>query len=85
MAKRKITVTVDEELVQMAHELGEDKLSTVVNAALASHVERLGRLASLRELLARWDAELGEVPRDVQEDARAAFDEFVDQSSLQGK
>ena len=41
MAKRKITVTVDEELVDLAHAFGEEKLSVVVNAALAEHVERL--------------------------------------------
>jgi hypothetical protein len=34
MAKRKITVTVDEELVDLAHAFGEDKLSAVVNTAL---------------------------------------------------
>ena len=41
MAKRKITVTVDEELVDLAHAFGEEKLSAVVNTAwLAEHVER---------------------------------------------
>jgi post-segregation antitoxin (ccd killing protein) len=54
MAKRKITVTVDEELVDLAHAFGEEKLSAVVNTALAEHVERLGRLATLRQLLDRW-------------------------------
>ena len=43
MANRKITVTVDEELVDLAHAFGEEKLSAVVNTALAEHVERLGR------------------------------------------
>lgn len=75
MAKRKITVTVDEELVALAHEFGEEKLSAVVNTALAEHVERLGRLATLRQLLDRWEAQAGPVPPDVQADAVAAFDE----------
>lgn len=75
MAKRKITVTVDEELVDLAHALGEDKLSAVVNTALAEHVERLGRLATLRQLLDQWDAQAGPVPAEVRADAAAAFDE----------
>jgi hypothetical protein len=75
MAKRKITVTVDEELVDLAHEFGEEKLSAVVNAALAEHVERLGRLATLRQLLDRWEAQAGPVAGDVRADAAAAFDE----------
>jgi post-segregation antitoxin (ccd killing protein) len=75
MAKRKITVTVDEELVDLAHEFGEEKLSAVVNTALAEHVERLGRLATLRQLLDQWDAQAGPLPPDVRADAVAAFDE----------
>lgn len=82
MAKRKITVTVDEELVDLAHEFGEQKLSTVVNAALAEHVERLGRLATLRQLLDRWEAQAGPVPPDIRADATAAFDEADDSPSL---
>jgi hypothetical protein len=78
MAKRKITVTVDEELVQLVHQLGEETLSAVVNTALAEHVERLGRLASLRELLDRWETESGPVSDEVQAEAAAAFDEFGD-------
>jgi post-segregation antitoxin (ccd killing protein) len=82
MAKRKITVTVDEELVDLAHAFGEEKLSAVVNAALAEHVERLGRLASLRQLLDRWEAHAGPVPPDVRADAAAAFDEAEDGPSM---
>lgn len=78
MAKRKITVTVDEELVSLAHTLGEETLSAVVNTALAEHVERLARLATLRDLLDRWDAQAGPVSPEVQADAAAAFDEAGD-------
>jgi hypothetical protein len=78
MAKRKITVTVDEELVDKAHAVGDEKLSAVVNAALAEHVERLGRLATLRQLLDSWEAQAGPVPPDVRADAAAAFDEAED-------
>jgi hypothetical protein len=78
MAKSKITVTVDEELVDLAREFGEEKLSVVVNAALAEHVERLGRLATLRQLLDSWEAQAGPVPPDMRADAAAAFDEAED-------
>jgi post-segregation antitoxin (ccd killing protein) len=78
MAKRKITVTVDEELVDLAHAFGEDKLSAVVNTALAEHVERLGRLATLRQLLDRWEAQSGPVSPQARADAAAAFDEAED-------
>lgn len=75
MAKRKITVTVDEELVELVHQLGQQKLSTVVNAALTDHLERMGRLASLGELLDGWEAEAGPTSAESQADAAAAFDE----------
>ena len=76
MAKRKITVTVDEELVELAHRLGTETLSGVVNEALAAHVERLGRRAALRERLEGWDAALGPVSAEAAAAARAAFDDL---------
>ena len=48
MAKRKITVTVDEGLVEAVQALGDDSLSSVVNAALASELDRRARAASYR-------------------------------------
>src|SRR5260370_14594817 len=75
MAKRKITVTVDEELVDLAHAFGEEQLSAVVNTALAEHVERLGRLATLRQLLDRWEAQAGTVTPELPADSAAPFDE----------
>jgi post-segregation antitoxin (ccd killing protein) len=75
MAKRKITVTVDEELVDLARAFGDEKLSGIVNAALADHVERLGRLAALRQLLDDWEAEAGPVSAAARTEAAAAFDE----------
>jgi hypothetical protein len=76
MAKRKITVTVDEELVDLSHALGEEAtLSGVVNDALKGHVERLGRRAALREQLIAWDEAFGPVSEQAREEARVAFDE----------
>lgn len=76
MAKRKITVTVDEEIVEQAHLLGVESLSAVVNEALTVHVERLARRAALRELLDTWEREFGPVSEAAAADARAAFDEL---------
>ena len=55
MAKRKITVTVDEELVETAHALGRDSLSSVVNRALEREVDRRARHGALGRLLAEWE------------------------------
>jgi post-segregation antitoxin (ccd killing protein) len=77
MAKRKITVTIDEEVVEQAQALGiGPSLSAVVNDALTAHVERLARLAALGELLDSWDERLGPVPDAATDTARHAFDEL---------
>lgn len=72
------SVTVDEELVRLAHAFGEEKLSAVVNTALAEHVERLGRLEALRQPLDQWEVQAGPVSLEIQADAAAAFDEAED-------
>ncbi len=74
MAKRKITVTVDERLVEQAQLLGVANISAAVNEALAAHVDRLERRAALRRLLDGWDGEHGPVSEAAAEEARAAFD-----------
>jgi hypothetical protein len=76
MAKRKITVTVDEELVATVQTLGADSLSAVVNAALSREVDRRARAAALARLLADWDAAFGPVPKQAAADAAAAFDDL---------
>jgi predicted transcriptional regulator len=77
MAKRKITVTIDEDLVERAHQLGEDtSLSAVMNEALAAHVERLSRLAALQDLLDSWERRFGPVGEHARAEAGAAFDEL---------
>lgn len=74
MAKRKITVTVDEELVETAHALGTESLSSVVNQALAQEVDRRARSAALGRLLAEWEERLGPVDDAAAAWASAAFD-----------
>ena len=76
MAKRKITVTVDDELVEIVQAAGGESLSATVNAALAAHVERLGRRDALRARLDEWERRLGPVSAAAAADARAAFDEL---------
>ena len=75
MAKRKITVTVDEALVEAA-KLGSESLSAVVNSALAAEVERRARAAALERRLSEWEAEFGPVDRQASEAARRAFDDL---------
>ncbi len=76
MAKRKITVTVDESLVEAVQTLGAESLSGVVNAALAAEVDRRARSAALGRLLAGWDEAYGPVPDDLAADAAATFDDL---------
>lgn len=74
MAKRKITVTVDAELIDDARRLGVETLSGLVNEALGAHVERMARLEALRDLLRGWDEALGPVPEEEMAAARGLFD-----------
>ena len=76
MAKRKITVTVDEELVEAVRASGSASLSGVVNKALAREVDRVARAAALGRLLADWDRELGPVGESAVAAATAAFDDL---------
>lgn len=76
MAKRKITVTVDEDVLEILRAQGADNLSAAVNEALAERAEHVGRLASLRTMLDGWDASFGPVSAATAADARRAFDEL---------
>lgn len=75
MAKRKITVTVDEALVDAA-KVGSDSLSAVVNAALAAEVDRRARAAALGQRLAEWEATMGPIDGEAADAARRAFDDL---------
>jgi post-segregation antitoxin (ccd killing protein) len=75
MAKRKITVTVDEELVESA-KLASESLSAVVNQALAAELDRRARAAALAGLLAGWEAEHGPVDEQSRLMAQRAFDDL---------
>ena len=76
MAKRKVTVTIDSELLELLRDQGTENVSAAVNDALAEHAERVGRLAALRNQLDQWDAEFGPVSERAARAARQAFDEL---------
>jgi len=76
MAKRKVTITVDEELLELVRRQGAENLSAVLNEALAEHAERTGRLAALGEQLDEWDRRFGPVSPKAAREAREAFDEL---------
>ncbi|HET8930474.1 MAG TPA: type II toxin-antitoxin system CcdA family antitoxin [Acidimicrobiales bacterium] len=76
MAKRKITVTVDEDVLETIRAQGDDNLSAAVNDALAEHARRIGRLAALRNMLDHWDAEFSPIPTVAATQARRSFDEL---------
>jgi len=75
MAKRKITVTVDEELVAMVQDLGAASLSAVVNDALAAQADHLARRRALEAMLLEWDHQFGSVSDEDRAWAAGAFDE----------
>jgi antitoxin CcdA len=66
VAKRKISVSVDQDLVEEL-EAAEESLSTQVNAALRAQLERRGRRRLLAELLDRLDEEYGPVDETLVE------------------
>lgn len=76
MAKRKITVTVDAELVDAIRAAGAESLSSVVNEALEAEVDRRARALALDRMLAEWDAELGSPSDESMAAAEDAFDEL---------
>ncbi|MFN0030253.1 MAG: hypothetical protein ACKV2O_24130 [Acidimicrobiales bacterium] len=76
MAKRKITVTVDEELIESIRQFDAGSLSSVVNAALGVEVERRAREAALARQLAQWDKEYGPVSATSSRWAEQVFDDL---------
>lgn len=74
MAKKKVSVTIDEELLELAN-LSGTPVSVLVNTALGEHLDRLARQAALADLLQRWDSLLGPIDESERADIRAAFAE----------
>jgi Arc/MetJ family transcription regulator len=76
MAKRKITVTVDEAVLEAIERLGIQNLSATVNAALLAEVDAVGHRQALGELPSHRDQKYGDVPEVELVSARAMFDEL---------
>jgi antitoxin CcdA len=70
--KRKVSVTLDEELVS-ALEDGDETLSAQVNMAVRLEVERRAR----GQLLGRWLDELEQIDGAVDEALVSAFEEML--------
>lgn len=68
MTKRRITVTVDEDLIDAASDAvaaGEaSSVSAWVNGAMAAKSEHRQRLAAMAEALADYEAEYGEITEE---------------------
>ena len=70
--KRKVSVTLDEDLVN-ALEGGDETLSAQVNTAVRLEVERRAR----EQLLAQWLEELEQTDGPVDEGLIASFEEML--------
>jgi antitoxin CcdA len=71
--KRKVSITLDADLVAALEAEHEDNLSARVNAALRADVEQRGRRRALGELLDRLAAEEGALDTAEDEAAIARF------------
>lgn len=76
MAKRKITVTIDEDLLDALSELGAENVSSTMNIALRREVESIARNQALGELLDTWREQYGDLTDEERAEAKASFDEL---------
>ncbi len=76
MAKKKITVTVDEELLDRLRAAGIDNLSAVVNSALTEYERRLARHEALGSLLDELLAAHGPITDEARAASAAAWAEL---------
>jgi hypothetical protein len=76
MTKRRITVTLDEHLVERISAIGTANLSAIVNEALTEKMDRLVERKALREFLDQMYGRYGAPSKAALSDARRAFDEL---------
>jgi Arc/MetJ family transcription regulator len=84
MAKRKVTVTIDEDILDTLTMLGAENVSSVVNDALRSRVESIAHNQALGELLASWREQYKPPSERARKAARLALQELdgVDSSQV---
>lgn len=83
MRMARVNVTIPDALVEQARAEGLN-ISRVAATALSDALERRARVADLDSLLDRLDAELGPVPAEESEAARAWADRELGRESPQG-
>ena len=76
MAKRKVTVTIDEDILDSLAVLGAENVSSLMNEALRSRLDAMVRNQALGELLDSWRANYGDLTEAERDEARATFDEL---------
>jgi Post-segregation antitoxin CcdA len=76
MAKRKITVTIDEDLLDSIPELGTENVSSLLNKALRTELEARYRHKALGGLLDELRSAYGEPTTEARQAAQEAFEEL---------
>ena len=76
MAKRKVTVMIDEDILDSLSDLGADNVSSIMNDALRSWLDALVRNQALGELLDSWREQYGDLSEAERAEAKATFDEL---------
>jgi Post-segregation antitoxin CcdA len=76
MAKRKITVTIDEDLLDSMLEMGTENVSHVLNRALRNEIEAQARHKALGGLLDELQSAYGEPTQEARQAAQEAFEEL---------
>jgi metal-responsive CopG/Arc/MetJ family transcriptional regulator len=76
MAKKKLTITVDEELLQHLDDLGVENVSATINDAIKQLVEQRLRLQALGLLVDDLVAANGEATHEERVEIAALFDEL---------
>lgn len=77
MAKEKVTLTIDAELLgELRSLVGPRSMSSSVEAAIRAYVARLRHLAAVDEWLAELELEHGPVPPETLEWAATIVDEW---------
>jgi hypothetical protein len=75
--KEKVTLTLDaDRLAELRSRVGNRSVSAAVDAAVASHLDRLRHLTAVDEWLAELDHEHGPVPAETLEWAARLVDDW---------
>ncbi len=76
MAKRKLTITIDDDLYDDLQSTSSDNVSAMVNDALRQQLKLRNQMRALKSLLDEWEERLGPIPAEAIAEADALFDEL---------